>query len=273
MLKKIKKVLHSKLALTLFFVTLSFFNANNVFAQFLPGDINQDGIRNINDVLIQAACKVVSTSCTNPALAGACNNATAKCPPTVFPLADLNGDFVVDAADETILKEGIKEDAGKPPPGGPPTTISPHPPATNTGALGNAAQTTKEIESSLKCQASSASTWFGDCLYLGAINLLQIFLDISGFFIALAGNMLNVVIKVQNTAFHDQPAVNIGWKITRDVVNIFYILVLLIISIATILGISSYGMKQTLWKLILSALLINFSLPIAGIFVDFSNTL
>src|SRR3989344_684841 len=68
-------------------------------------------------------------------------------------------------------------------------------------------------------------------------------------------------------------AITIGWGITRDVANIFFIFILLIIAIATILRLESYGAKQLLPKLIILALLINFSLVIATTIVDASNVL
>ncbi len=62
-----------------------------------------------------------------------------------------------------------------------------------------------------------------------------------------------------------------GWKIVRDIVNMFFILGLVIISFATILRIETYGIKQLLPKLIIVAILINFSFLACGIIIDASN--
>lgn len=83
----------------------------------------------------------------------------------------------------------------------------------------------------------------------------------------------DMVLSVQNTAFQDQPLVNTGWIIVRDLVNIFYVFILLIIAIGTILQIEAYNAKQLVAKLVISALLVNFSLPLAGIVIDISNVL
>ncbi|KKT29756.1 hypothetical protein A3G55_04500 [Candidatus Giovannonibacteria bacterium RIFCSPLOWO2_12_FULL_44_25] len=64
-----------------------------------------------------------------------------------------------------------------------------------------------------------------------------------------------------------------GWTISRDVANIFFILILLTIAIATILRSASYGAKSLLPKLIVVALLINFSLTIGYVIIDASNVL
>lgn len=123
------------------------------------------------------------------------------------------------------------------------------------------------------CSWRSPTSWFSGCLLQGVASILEIGLRLVSYLITAASAILNIVIGIQNKAFHDQPLVNIGWKLARDVVNIFYILFLLIIAISTILRFASYGMKQLLWKLIISALLVNFSLPIAGVIIDVSNAL
>lgn len=61
-----------------------------------------------------------------------------------------------------------------------------------------------------------------------------------------------------------------GWVATRDFANMFFILILLAIALSFILF-DSFGVKQMLPKLLLIALLINFSVPIAGILIDFAN--
>jgi len=64
-----------------------------------------------------------------------------------------------------------------------------------------------------------------------------------------------------------------GWKVARDLANMFFVLILLAIAFATILRIETYGMKSLLPKLIIAALLINFSLVFAGVIIDFSGVM
>ena len=68
-------------------------------------------------------------------------------------------------------------------------------------------------------------------------------------------------------------AVNVGWGLSRDIVNLFLIFVLLYIAIATILQISGYGAKELLVSLIVIAFLVNFSLVITRLVIDASNVL
>lgn len=63
----------------------------------------------------------------------------------------------------------------------------------------------------------------------------------------------------------------LGWRVTRDFSNMFFILFMIIIAFATILRIQQYGIKQLLPKIIIIALLINFSFIISAVIIDFSN--
>lgn len=65
--------------------------------------------------------------------------------------------------------------------------------------------------------------------------------------------------------------VKTGWDVTRDFANMFFILFMVIIAFATILRFEEYGVKKLLPKVILIALLINFSYVICAVIIDFSN--
>lgn len=69
----------------------------------------------------------------------------------------------------------------------------------------------------------------------------------------------------------DLVAVTKGWEISRDICNMFFILILLIVSFATIIGVESYSYKKWLSKIILFAIFINFSKTITGLLIDFSQ--
>lgn len=67
------------------------------------------------------------------------------------------------------------------------------------------------------------------------------------------------------------PIVQIGWRITRDLANMAFVLVLLYIAFGIILRLPKVNAKQILPKLIGAALLINFSLVLVGFAIDISN--
>ncbi len=71
--------------------------------------------------------------------------------------------------------------------------------------------------------------------------------------------------------FMDNIAVIKGWVIVRDLANMFVIVFLLIIAFGIMLRIESYGNRKLLVKLLLMAVLINFSKTICGFFIDISQ--
>src|SRR3989339_1210266 len=71
--------------------------------------------------------------------------------------------------------------------------------------------------------------------------------------------------------FINVETVNRGWVIVRDLCNMFFVLILLVIAFATILRQESYSAKRLLGKLIIMAVMINFSKMICGLIIDFSQ--
>jgi len=79
----------------------------------------------------------------------------------------------------------------------------------------------------------------------------------------------------QNTlnGFAVNPMVINGWKVVAAFCNMLYIIVLLFIGVGTLFRIEKYNYKKLLIKLIVVALLTNFSLVFAGIVLDFFHIL
>ena len=64
-----------------------------------------------------------------------------------------------------------------------------------------------------------------------------------------------------------------GWEFSRQFVNMFFLLILVFIGLATILRLKEYELQKTLPKLIGIALLVNFSGVFVGLIVDIGNLL
>lgn len=77
----------------------------------------------------------------------------------------------------------------------------------------------------------------------------------------------------QYNGFVDANPVATGWFIVRDIVNMFFILVLLLIAFGTILGVEAYNYKKTLPKLLISAVVVNFTRTICGLLIDLSQVI
>jgi len=99
-----------------------------------------------------------------------------------------------------------------------------------------------------------------DAIFLGPVLIVSILFEYAVWF--------NVTKSILNVA-----AVGQAWGVMQGLANMFFILVLLWIALATIFDFEEYTAKNLLPKLIIMALLINFSLVITGIVVDFSNGL
>lgn len=91
---------------------------------------------------------------------------------------------------------------------------------------------------------------------------------------SIVGLIISVFVYLaQYNGFIDAPAVVKGWKVVRDVSNMFFVLIFLLIAFATILRVEAYNYKKHLPKLVLMAVLINFSKTICGLFIDFSQVI
>jgi hypothetical protein len=77
----------------------------------------------------------------------------------------------------------------------------------------------------------------------------------------------------QYNNFINEKVIVLGWGVIRDFCNMFFILVLLLIAFATILRYENYSVKKLLPKLIIMAVLINFSRMICGLIIDFSQVI
>lgn len=62
-----------------------------------------------------------------------------------------------------------------------------------------------------------------------------------------------------------------GWSTVRDVLNVFFIFFLLYSAFCTVFQVSRYHIKSTWVMIVVMALLVNFSWPIARTMIDFSN--
>lgn len=97
--------------------------------------------------------------------------------------------------------------------------------------------------------------------------------------VSIVGKLLLVCVSVlidiaQYNGFVSAPAVANGWVIVRDLTNMFFILVLLVLAFGTMLGVDEYSYKNKMFsRLLIMAVVINFSRTIAGLFIDLSQVI
>ncbi|MBU4360596.1 hypothetical protein KKA66_01970, partial [Patescibacteria group bacterium] len=83
---------------------------------------------------------------------------------------------------------------------------------------------------------------------------------------------ISILIKVAGfNEFVDAEIVKTGWVIVRDVANLAIVISLLIIAFYTVINKQSFHYKTMLPKLILAAILVNFSKSITGLLIDFGQ--
>lgn len=117
--------------------------------------------------------------------------------------------------------------------------------------------------------------WLGD-VGKGVLKALcWFFFYVSKFFVETAGDILKSVLTSNFLRYPitkaENSVVREGWKIVRNLANMFIVLGFVVVGIATILRVREYEAQKTLFPLILIAILINFSLVICGLIIDASN--
>jgi hypothetical protein len=102
-------------------------------------------------------------------------------------------------------------------------------------------------------------------------EFLGFVIDFMGRLVILLTNVLIEFASYNN--FVNSAPVTIGWVLVRDVVNMFFIVILLVSAFSTIIGYSEFHYSKVLPKLLLMAVLINFSKTLIGLLIDFSQVL
>ncbi len=97
-------------------------------------------------------------------------------------------------------------------------------------------------------------------LWLASLGI-QLAIFFLKFFILLAGY----------NGYINADIVKFGWNIVRDVANMFFIVILLVIAFGTILGLEQYEWKKSLPKLVFAAIFVNFSNVICQLIIDVSQ--
>ncbi|MBU2578756.1 hypothetical protein KKA09_01415 [Patescibacteria group bacterium] len=119
----------------------------------------------------------------------------------------------------------------------------------------------------------------GDLLMLLPTKLISVifwlFLSLARGFLWVSTMILTWAIGNPWAVSFTDPAGNdiikIGWVLLRDFTNMFFILGLAYIGLATSLGLSNFDTKNTFIKILLIALVINFTPIICGVIVDICN--
>ncbi len=168
---------------------------------------------------------------------------------------------------------------------------------TTTRELSAVAAAASERDEALKIAEQNGSGVFlknkndGQCFSVGILSQPHFFIDIFNcisqifyYLLMIATMALSLVGAAFNEVFDitvvnmknfvdSVGIINVGWVAIRDMSNILFIFMLLYLAIATILQLDEHGVKHGLSRLIVGAVLINFSLFFVKIPIDISNIL
>ncbi|MFH1207187.1 MAG: hypothetical protein V1668_01105 [Patescibacteria group bacterium] len=111
--------------------------------------------------------------------------------------------------------------------------------------------------------------WAWDSVVFTISEVLLAIASVLGKFLVVLIDILIGIVQYKD--FVSSAAVSKGWVVVRDLCNMFFVAVLLIIAFGTILRIESYKYQRLLPQLIIMAVLINFSKLIAGFLIDVSQ--
>ncbi|MFH1187345.1 MAG: hypothetical protein V1688_00625, partial [bacterium] len=110
--------------------------------------------------------------------------------------------------------------------------------------------------------------------YVGEDAINWVFYWIGNFFGLLVTFLVGFLMRV--AAYNDfttSTAVQTGWKLMRDVCNMFFIVIMMLIAVSTIIRYEAYNYKKILPTLLIKAVLINFSLMFCGLLIDASQVI
>lgn len=140
------------------------------------------------------------------------------------------------------------------------------------------AATSKPPNGNYTCSYWDPQTWITGC-WLPSIltNIGLIFLEVGGFILEMVAYIFDTLIQHVVIGFGSLMqgpligAINTGWDAFRDLANILIIGMFTFIAISTVLGSKEYGYKRLVARVLVIAVLMNFSLLFTKMIIDASN--
>lgn len=100
-------------------------------------------------------------------------------------------------------------------------------------------------------------------------GIVQVLISVLG---NLTVALIHILLMVASyNEYMSSPVITTGWVIVRDVANLFFVAIILVVSIGSIVNPERFGGVRKVFRILLYALLVNFSRTIAGLFIDISQ--
>ncbi|MFA5932113.1 MAG: hypothetical protein WC793_01920 [Candidatus Paceibacterota bacterium] len=117
---------------------------------------------------------------------------------------------------------------------------------------------------------TGSSIWPGCAIQIS----YGMFYTVPAFFLYTAAYFFNILVFISlGSGLFTNSFISQAWGVVRDLSNLFFILVLLYIAIKLIIGLGGSDVKKMIAKVIVVALLINFSMFFTQVIIDASNIL
>lgn len=113
------------------------------------------------------------------------------------------------------------------------------------------------------------ASMLGNVVVKGISYIVQMLISLFG---KLTIQLIHILILVAGyNSYMTAPAITTGWVILRDMANLFFVALILVVSIGSIVNPERFKGPQQVFRILLFALLVNFSRTIAGLFIDISQ--
>ncbi len=153
---------------------------------------------------------------------------------------------------------------------------APNPPAASVSTGPTTAQTAQAQTAAAGSNTPNYSwydylnplTWIDSAMELIVLPYASLILAIAGGFLDFS---INFSLHTADLVNQSGGAIVLGWTIIRDIFNMLFIFVLIYSAISIMLNSSSWNGKQVLTKVIIAAILINFSFFITEVIIDAGN--
>jgi hypothetical protein len=111
--------------------------------------------------------------------------------------------------------------------------------------------------------------WLANNVVTATQAIIQMIVGMLG---KLTVQLIHILIMVASyNGYMDSPAITTGWTIVRDVANLFFVAIILVISIGSIVSPERFGGAKKILHVLVYAVFVNFSRTIAALFIDISQ--
>jgi len=105
-------------------------------------------------------------------------------------------------------------------------------------------------------------------------GMTWIFMNLASMVGLLVIYLIDIMITIaQYNNFSNSNVIQMGWIIVRDIVNLFFVVILLIIAFGTMFNLGKINWRQQLPRLLIAAVLVNFSRMICDLLIDFGQVI